>query len=216
MTETTEQQAVNHSHSGKKSTVREYAEAILWAIAIAFLIRTWVVQPFTIPSGSMEDTLVVGDHLLANKFLYGIRIPFTDARILKIRDPRRGDVIIFKYPEDRSKDFIKRVIGVPGDEILIRNKQVFVNGVPYRNPREVHKEPLVLPREQSPRDTFGPLRVPAGSWFVMGDNRDRSYDSRFWGFVRDADIVGSAFVMYWSWDGEKWRVRWERIGRRIE
>jgi signal peptidase I len=216
MTETIEPQAVNHSHSGKKSTVREYTEAILWAIAIAFLIRTCVVQPFTIPSGSMEDTLVVGDHLLANKFLYGIRIPFTDARILKIRDPRRGDVIIFKYPEDRSKDFIKRVIGTPGDEILIRNKQVFVNGVPYRNPREVHKEPLVLPREQSPRDNFGPLRVPAGSWFVMGDNRDRSYDSRFWGFVKDADIVGSAFVRYWSWDGEKWRVRWDRIGRRIE
>lgn len=216
MTETTEPRIVNHSHTGKKSTVREYTEAIFWAIAIALLIRTLIVQPFSIPSGSMEDTLLVGDHLLACKFLYGIRIPFTDSRILKIRDPRRGDVIIFRYPEDRSKDFIKRVIGVPGDEILIRNKQVFVNGIPYRNPREVHKEALVLPREQSPRDNFGPLRVPAGSWFVMGDNRDRSYDSRFWGFVRDADIVGSAFVMYWSWDGEKWRVRWDRIGRRIE
>jgi signal peptidase I len=164
----------------------------------------------------MEDTLVVGDHLLANKFLYGIRIPFTESRILKIRNPRRGDVIIFRYPEDRSKDFIKRVIGTPGDEILIRNKQVFVNGVPYRNPREVHKEPLVLPREQSPRDNFGPLRVPVGCWFVMGDNRDRSHDSRFWGFVREADIEAAAFVTYWSWDGEKWRVRWDRIGRRIE
>jgi len=215
MTDITESQALNHSLSGKHSTMRDYAVTIFWAIAIALLIRTFVIQPFTIPSGSMEDTLVVGDHLLASKFLYGIRVPFTDSRILKIRDPRRGDVIIFRYPEDRSKDFIKRVIGGPGDEIAIRDKQVFVNGIPYRNPHEVHKESLLLSREQGPRDNFGPVRVPAGSWFVMGDNRDRSYDSRFWGFVRNADIVGAAFVTYWSWDGETWRVRWNRIGKSI-
>jgi len=215
MTDITESQTLNHSLSGKHSTMRDYAVTIFWAIAIALLIRIFVIQPFTIPSGSMEDTLVVGDHLLANKFLYGIRIPFTDARILKIRDPRRGDVIIFRYPEDRSKDFIKRVIGVPGDEIAIWDKQVFVNGIPYRNPHEVHKESLLLSREQGPRDNFGPVRVPAGSWFVMGDNRDRSYDSRFWGFVRNADIVGAAFVTYWSWDGETWRLRWNRIGKSI-
>jgi signal peptidase I len=216
MTDITESEARNNSLSGKHSTMREYTVTIFWAIAIALLIRTFVIQPFSIPSGSMEDTLVVGDHLLANKFLYGIRIPFTDARILKMRDPRRGDVIIFRYPEDRSKDFIKRVIGIPGDEITVRDKQVFVNGIPYRNPHEVHKESLLLSRSQGPRDNFGPVRVPAGSWFVMGDNRDHSYDSRFWGFVQDADIVGSAFVTYWSWDGETWQVRWNRIGKIIE
>jgi signal peptidase I len=201
---------------GGKSKLREYGESIFWAVLIALLIRSFVVQPFKIPSGSMEDTLVIGDHLLANKFLYGIRIPFTDTRILKIRDPRRGDVVIFKFPEDRSKDFIKRVIGVPGDTILIRDKQVYVNGIPYRNPHEVHKDPQILPRSEGPRDNFGPVRVPAGSWFVMGDNRDKSYDSRYWGFVKDSDIEGEAFLLYWSWNGESWRVRWGRIGKLIE
>jgi len=205
-----------HQGHGRGSKLREYAVSIFWAICIAFVIRSCIVQPFKIPSGSMEDTLVVGDHLLANKFLFGIRIPFTDSRILKIRDPRRGDVIIFRFPEDRSKDFIKRVVGVPGDEILIRDKQVSVNGVPYRNPHEVHKEPRMLPRSEAPRDNFGPVRVPAGSWFVMGDNRDKSYDSRYWGFVKDSDIEGKAFLLYWSWDGESWRVRWGRIGKLIE
>jgi signal peptidase I len=208
--------AEGRAHRGKKSTFREYAEAIIWAVVVALLIRTFVVQPFKIPSGSMEDTLLIGDHLLANKFIYGVRIPFTDARILKIRDPRRGDVVIFKFPEDRSKDFIKRVVGVPGDEILIRDKLVYVNGRPYRNPHEVHKESGVVPRGQGPRDNFGPVRVPAGSWFVMGDNRDRSYDSRYWGFVRDADLEGKAIVLYWSWDARSWGIRWDRIGRRIE
>jgi signal peptidase I len=199
-----------------KSIWREYAESILWALVLAFLIRSYAVEPFKIPSGSMEETLVIGDHLLVNKFLYGIKVPFTATRILKVRDPRRGDVMVFEYPEDRSKDFIKRVIGVPGDEIAVRDKQVFVNGVLYRNPHEVHKEAELLPREAGPRDNFGPVRVPANSFFMMGDNRDRSYDSRFWGFIRDSDIKGKAIVKYWSWDSNSWRVRWDRIGRIIE
>ena len=216
MSDSTETLSLNPTVSREKSKVREYAESIIWALVLAFIIRSCVVQAFKIPSGSMEDTLVVGDHLMVNKFIYGIKLPFTDTRLLKLRDPVRGDVLVFEYPEDRSKDFIKRVIGVPGDEISVRDKQVFVNGVLYRNPHEVHKDAQLLPREQGPRDNFGPVRVPANSYFMMGDNRDRSYDSRFWGFIRDSDIKGKAFIKYWSWDSDAWRVRWNRIGRLIE
>ena len=199
-----------------KSKLREYTESIIWALILALIIRSCVVQAFKIPSGSMEDTLVIGDHLLVNKFIYGIKIPFTETRMLKIRNPIRGDVVVFEYPVDRSKDFIKRVIGVPGDEIAVREKQVFVNGVPYHNPHEVHKDAQILPPETSPRDYFGPVRVPARSYFMMGDNRDRSYDSRFWGFVKDHDLAGQAFIIYWSWDSNSLRVRWNRMGQLIE
>ncbi|GAM10905.1 signal peptidase I [Geobacter sp. OR-1] len=199
-----------------KSKTREYVESIIWALVLAFIIRSCLVQAYKIPSGSMEDTLLVGDHLFVNKFVYGIKIPFSDSRILKLRDPRRGEILVFEYPEDRSKDFIKRVIGVPGDEIQVRDKTVYVNGAPYLNPHEVHKEKAVLAREQAPRDNFGPVRVPANSYFMMGDNRDRSYDSRFWGFIKEGDIKGKALLKYWSWDSDAWRVRWDRIGRSIE
>lgn len=198
-----------------KSKTREYVESILWALVLALIIRTCVVQSFKIPSGSMEDTLVIGDCLLVNKFIYGIRVPFSDLRLPALRAPQRGDVIVFKFPEDRSKDFIKRLIGVPGDEIQVRDKQVYVNGTLYHNPHEVHKDTKLLAREVAPRDNFGPVRVPANSYFMMGDNRDNSYDSRFWGFVPQADIVGLAFIKYWSWDQSRWLPRWQRIGKPI-
>ena len=201
---------------GKKHIVREYAESIVIAIILALIIRTFVVQAFKIPSGSMEDTLAIGDHILVSKFIYGSKIPFTDKRFLKIRDPKRGDVIVFEYPEDPSKDFIKRVIGTPGDVIEERDKKIFINGQLYVNPHEVHKEMEIVPREQNPRDNFGPVKVPEGSYFVMGDNRDRSYDSRFWGFVKNPKIKGLAFIRYWSWDSGKFRVRWGSIGRLID
>jgi signal peptidase I len=200
----------------KKHIVREYAESILIAVILALVIRTFVVQAFKIPSGSMEDTLAIGDHILVNKFIYGTKIPFTDKRVLTIRDPRRGDVIVFEYPEDPSKDFIKRVIGTPGDELEVKNKKVFINGKAYDNPHEVHKEKEIVPREQNPRDNFGPVKVPENSYFVMGDNRDRSYDSRFWGFVKNPKIKGLAFIKYWSWDSANFRVRWKNIGRLID
>jgi signal peptidase I len=200
----------------KKHIVREYVESILIAVILALIIRTFLVQAFKIPSGSMEDTLAIGDHLLVNKFIYGTKIPFTDGRILKIRDPKRGDVIVFEYPEDPSKDFIKRVIGLPGDVVEGKNKQVFVNGKPYNNPHEVHKEKDVIPKEMNPRDTFGPVTVPPDSYFVMGDNRDRSYDSRFWKFVKNSQIKGLAFIKYWSWDSQNFRVRWGNIGKLID
>jgi len=201
---------------GKKHIVREYAESIVIAIILALIIRTFVVQAFKIPSGSMEDTLAIGDHILVSKFIYGSKIPFTDKRLMKIRDPKRGDVIVFEYPEDPSKDFIKRVIGTPGDVIEERDKKIFINGQLYVNPHEVHKEMEIVPREQNPRDNFGPVKVPEGSYFVMGDNRDRSYDSRFWGFVKNPKIKGLAFIKYWSWDSGKFRVRWGSIGRLID
>jgi len=201
---------------GKKHIVREYAESIVIAIILALIIRTFVVQAFKIPSGSMEDTLAIGDHILVSKFIYGSKIPFTDKRFLKIRDPKRGDVIVFEYPEDPSKDFIKRVIGTPGDVIEERDKKIFINGQLYVNPHEVHKEMEIVPREQNPRDNFGPVKVPEGSYFVMGDNRDRSYDSRFWGFVKNPKIKGLAFIKYWSWDSARFRIRWGNIGRLID
>jgi signal peptidase I len=202
----------------KKSVTREYVESIIIAFILAMMIRAFVVQAFKIPSGSMEDTLLIGDHLLVSKFIYGTELPFTDKRVLKIRDPRQGDVIVFRYPEDPRKDYIKRIIGVPGDVVEGKDKRVYVNGKLYANPHEIHKEPEMIPREQHPRDNFGPVTVPADSYFVMGDNRDRSHDSRFWGFVPRYQIRGKAFIKYWSIEGPwyKFNIRWRSIGRLID
>ncbi|MDA8412332.1 MAG: signal peptidase I [Desulfobacteraceae bacterium] len=199
----------------KKSIIREYAESIVIAVLLALVIRTYIVQAFKIPSGSMEDTLAIGDHLLVNKFIYGTKLPFSNKRIFTLRDPQRGDVVVFEYPEDPSKDFIKRVIGTPGDVVEEKDKKVYVNGKLYVNPHEVHKEKDIIPKEMNPRDTFGPVTVPPNSYFMMGDNRDRSYDSRFWGFVTRDKIKGLAFIKYWSWDREKFRPRFGSIGKLI-
>lgn len=199
-----------------KSTVREYAEAVLVALIIALFIRTFIVQTFKIPSGSMEGTLSIGDYLIVNKFIYGITIPLIDKKILNIKHPQQGDIIVFAYPKDESKDFIKRIVGIPGDQVEIRDKKVYVNGVPYNNPHAVFRDNNILPDRQAPRDNFGPVRVPRNSYFVMGDNRDNSYDSRFWGFVGEDKIKGRALIKYWSWDGEHLRVRRENIGRLID
>jgi signal peptidase I len=199
----------------KKSMLRDYAESILIAILLALVIRTYLVQAFKIPSASMEDTLAIGDHLLVNKFIYGTKIPFSKQSVLTFRDPRQGDVIVFEYPEDPSKDFIKRIVGAPGDVVEGRGKRVYVNGKLFDNPHEIHKEQDIIPREVNPRDTFGPVTVPPRSYFVMGDNRDRSYDSRFWGFVPKEKIKGLAFIKYWSWDREKFRPRFGNIGKLI-
>lgn len=208
-------QAVIEPVYKKKSLIREYAESIAIAVLLALVIRTYLVQAFKIPSGSMEDTLAIGDHLLVNKFIYGTKVPLTEKTVIKLRDPRQGDVIVFVYPEDPSKDFIKRIVGAPGDVVEGKDKKVFVNGKPYVNSHEVHKEKETIPKEMNPRDTFGPVTVPSGSYFVMGDNRDRSYDSRFWGFVSREKIKGLAFIKYWSWDREKFRPRFGSIGKLI-
>lgn len=200
----------------KKSTIREYTESIVIALLLALIIRAYFVQAFRIPSGSMEDTLAIGDHILVNKFIYGTILPFSDQRVLTLRDPQRGDVIVFEYPEDPSKDFIKRVIGVPGDSIHIVDKKVYINGTVYNDPHEVHKEAMEeASRSSGRRDNMGVVTVPPDSYFVMGDNRENSYDSRFWGFVKREKIKGLAFIKYWSWDSENWRPRLGSIGELI-
>jgi len=206
----------------KKNKFREYSEALIVAFLLALVIRTFIVQAFKIPSGSMEDTLLIGDHLLVNKFIYGLKIPFTDKRILTIREPERGDVIVFEFPEDENKsyfqrrDFIKRIVATPGDTVEVRAQRVYVNGKPMSFPQEIHKGQGIIPPEGGPRDFMGPVKVPEGSYFVMGDNRDFSFDSRFWGFVDDSKIKGLAFIKYWSWDREDTNVRWARLGRLID
>ncbi len=210
---------VNKPKTQKKSQLRDWTEALIVAAILALIIRTFVVQAFKIPSGSMEDTLLIGDHLLVNKFIYGTQLPFSDDPVLSIREPERGDIIVFEFPEDKDKsyfnrrDFIKRVIGLPGDTVEIRNKSVFINGERYITPEAVYKDGNLT---AGPRDNMPPIKVPEGNYFVMGDNRDRSYDSRFWRFVDRSAIKGLAFIKYWSWDSVEFMPRWGRIGRTIE
>lgn len=199
----------------KKKVVKETIEAIVIALILALFIRTFVVQAFKIPSSSMEPTLLVGDHILVSKFIYGIPVPFTGIKLLPLQNPKRGDIIVFKFPGDKSKDYIKRVIGVGGDTIEVIEKKVYINGRPFEDPYGVHLDPLVLPRGMEVRDNFGPLTVPEGSVFVMGDNRDKSYDSRYWGVVGLEEIKGRAFIIYWSWNSNDHWIRWRRLGRLI-
>lgn len=190
----------------------EYIQAILIALILALIIRTFVIQAFKIPSGSMIQTLLVGDHLLVNKFIYGIRNPFNHNLWVKGERPKHGDVIVFIYPVDPSKDFIKRVIGTEGDTVEIINKKVYVNGKIFPDPPGVqHTDPRILPGSISPRDNMGPIVVPKDCLFVMGDNRDQSYDSRFWGFVPVKDVRGKALIIYWSWDSEDFKPRLNRM-----
>ena len=207
------QVAVAESESTKKGALRENIEAILVAIVIALFIRTFVVQAFKIPSGSMKQTLLIGDHILVNKFIYGVKIPYLQKTIIPIEEPKRGDIVVFKYPVDPDKDFIKRVIGIPGDVIEIREKKLYRNGQRVNHDYGMHTDPRILEGSVRPRDNFGPITVPPHSLFVMGDNRDESFDSRFWGYVDYKALLGEAFIIYWSWDKENFGVRWSRIGR---
>jgi signal peptidase I len=183
----------------KKSVIREYAEAAAIAIILALFIRTFVVQAFKIPSGSMEPTLLVGDHILVNKFIYGVKIPFIRETLIPIKKPQRDDVIVFIYPHDTSKDYIKRVVGLPGDRIEINDQKIYINGKLYEDNHGVYTEhgkglsqPLLDSRHR-------PIVVPDSHLFVMGDNRDHSSDSRVWGFVPLKSVKGKAFIIYWSW-----------------
>ena len=208
------------SEQKKKSVVREYAEAIGIAILLALFIRTFVVQAFKIPSGSMLPTLQIGDHLLVNKFIYGIRLPFAGTLLVPIKEPKRGDIIVFRFPRDRSTDYIKRVVGLPGDKFEIRDKTLLINDHQIDDPHAHYTSTEVLPGGLSPKDNLGPIVVPPDKYFVMGDNRDNSSDSRFWGFVDEADILGKAMIIYWSWDIDEpllsvdrfSSIRWDRLG----
>ena len=205
----------------KKSIAREYTEAILIALLLALLIRTFIVQAFKIPSGSMKKTLLIGDHILVSKFSYGTHIPneipfinvkLFDDIVLFSKVPKRGDIIVFKFPKDETRDFIKRVIGLPGDLLEVKRQKVYINNKPYKDIHARHTDspsdsPLV------PRDDFGPILVPDDHVFVMGDNRENSQDSRYWGYLNVKKIRGKAQIIYWSWDRIKSWVRFERFGK---
>jgi signal peptidase I len=190
---------VSKSKIKKKSVVREYAEAAVIAIILALLIRTFVVQAFKIPSGSMEPTLLVGDHILVNKFIYGVKIPFIRNTLIPISKPQRDDVIVFIYPHDTSKDYIKRVIGLPGDRIEIFDRKININGTLYDDKHGVYSEVRNEGSLHMANKRNRPIIVPENHLFVMGDNRDHSSDSRVWGFVPLKSVKGKAFIIYWSW-----------------
>ena len=201
-----------------KSTLREYVEAIVLAILLTVVIRGLVVQAFRIPTGSMENTLLVGDFLFVNKLVYGSEIDIGAAghriiyyRFPAIRQPHRGDVIVFRYPDDPSRDFIKRAVATEGQTIEIRDKVLFVDGTAQNEPYVIHTDERILPKEISARDNFGPTVVPRGHIFMMGDNRDNSHDSRFWGPLALNLIKGKAMIIYWSWDAEKNMPRVNRL-----
>jgi signal peptidase I len=209
----------------KKSTFREYFESILIAVILALFARTFVVQAFKIPTGSMEPNLLVGDHLLVNKFVFAPSATGLERALLPNRDIRRGDIIVFKYPEEPERDFIKRVIGLPGETIELRNKKVHVNGEPLEEPYAHFLFPPTTDgagKSWDLRETYGPVTVPGDQLFMMGDNRDNSQDSRFWGFLPRSYVKGRALVIYWSFDEAAGapanffsRIRWNRLLNQI-
>jgi signal peptidase I len=220
----------------QKSTVREYFESIVIAVILALFVRTWAVQAFKIPTGSMENNLLVGDHLLVNKFAFAPTLGSAERAVVPVRSVRRGDIVVFKYPEEPERDFIKRVIGLPGETLEVRNKRVYINGDPLDEPYVHFLDPTPAAEVTTVdlRERYGPVRVPEGQFFVMGDNRDNSQDSRYWGFLPADYVKGRALVIYWSYDGTRdgeapgaaarvvsavtnffTGTRWERLGKRI-
>jgi signal peptidase I len=200
---------------------REYLEALLIAVIFATFARTYVFQAFKIPSGSMEQNLLIGDHILVNKFIYGATLSPVEQALLPIRGVRRGDVVVFRYPIDPSRDFIKRVVGLPGDVVKLVDKQLYVNDRRVADESYTcHTDPVVYPRgpfaSAGHRDNFGPLRIPGGSYFCLGDNRDNSHDSRFWGIVPESHLKGRAFLIYWSFDDEVSEMsEWPGLGGKL-
>src|SRR5687767_14047220 len=190
----------------RKSTVRGYFESIVIAVILALFVRNWVVQAFKIPTGSMENNLLIDDHLLVNKFVFGPEPTDLERAVLPVRDIRRRDIVVFKYPDQPERDFIKRVIGLPGETIELRNKKVYVNGNPLDEPYVHFLEPSHGSSEVTSfdvRERYGPVTVPPDQYFVMGDNRDNSQDSRYWGFLPRELIKGKALMIYWSYESER-------------
>jgi signal peptidase I len=211
----------------KKSVVREYFESLVIAVVLALFIRTFVVQAFKIPTGSMEPNLLIGDHLLVNKFMFGPSQSAIERTLLPMKAIERGEVLVFKYPEDPERDFIKRIIGLPGEQVEVRHKRVYIDGKlldepyayyledpPPNPPREIEANGIAPPGGD-PRDAYGPVTVPPDHYFAMGDNRDNSQDSRYWGFLPRDYIKGKALVIYWSYAAESGNVltgtRWSRL-----
>jgi signal peptidase I len=214
---------------GKKKFVEDYIKPIFFAILIALFIRAFIIQAFKIPSSSMEPTLLIGDHILVNKFIYGIRIPYSDKifnsskKLFGGKKVQRGDIIVFIYPKDRSKDFIKRAIGTEGEKVEIIRNKIYINDRLMNDPWGRYDEKNEWLKYFQSKERYGPVTVPKDSIFVLGDNRDNSQDSRFWGFVNIKDIKGKAFIIYfsgpsmlnilfpWTWD----EIKWMRFGKLI-
>jgi signal peptidase I len=205
----------------RKSTVREYFESIAIAVILALFVRTFVVQAFKIPTGSMENNLLIGDHLIVNKFVFGPERSFERA-LLPMRDLRRGDIVVFKYPEDPERDFIKRVIGLPGETLEVKDKRVYIDGKRLEEPYVHYLEPPGGPSEYHEvtsfdlRERYGPVKIPADKYFVMGDNRDNSQDSRYWGFLPREYVKGRALMIYWSYESETEDYQQTGIGSTIK
>ena len=205
----------------KKSTIREYFESIVIAVILALFVRTFVVQAFKIPTGSMENNLLIGDHLLVNKFVLGPAPSAIERAVLPMGTIRRGDVLVFKYPEQPDRDFIKRVIGLPGESLEVREKKVWINGTaldePYAHYLSPASEGSALHEVTSydVRERYGPVIVPAGHYFMMGDNRDNSQDSRYWGFLPRENIKGKALLIYWSYEAEREEYQEEGAGAAV-
>jgi len=217
----------------KKSTAREYLESFVVAFILALFVRTFVVQAFKIPSGSMEQNLLIGDHLLVNKCIFAPVANAFERAVCPTRAIRRGDVVVFKYPKDPQKDYIKRVIGLPGETVEVRDRVVYVDGQALKEPYVYFLGSFGRPDDQergSERSEWGPQQVPPGQLFVMGDNRDNSLDSRFWGFLPEDQVKGRALIVYWSYEATRaeynrdrfsdwlmdtlkapWHTRWRRF-----
>lgn len=204
---------------GKKRFIKEYLEPIVIAVLIALFIRAFIVQAFKIPSSSMEPTLQVGDYILVSKFIYGIRIPFTKTKLFQFSKPKRGDIVVFIYPKDRSKDFIKRVIGTEGEKVEIIRNKIYINDRLIEDSWGKYDEKSEWSKYFQSKERYGPETIPKDSIFVLGDNRDNSQDSRFWGFVNINEVKGKAFIIYFSlnWDAQDLlnKIRWTRFGKLI-
>jgi signal peptidase I, bacterial type len=235
---------LNRGRSGLRFLF-EWAKILVVSLLLFSVIRTFFVEAFKIPSGSMERTLQVGDFLLVNKLVYGAEVPFTHKRLPRLRDPRRGDVIVFEFPEDPTKNFVKRLVGVPGDTLEMREGTLIRNGKAVPERYVEHTEPDMDPSPEDfgwqrnylvrtaaaastgyhpSRNNWGPLVVPQESYFVLGDNRDNSLDSRYWGFVPDSLLKGRPMVIYYSYSPDSsdrsfaWltHIRWTRLGERVK
>jgi len=189
----TDKEKISPAHTKKKSIIKEYVEILVVAFILAMILKTFVVQAFKIPTGSMKNTLLVGDHIFVSKFFYGYKLPFIDKRIFYFIQPSRKDIVVFRYPNDTSRDFIKRVIGLPGETLEVKNKEVYINGNKIDEPYVIHS----MAGLRNDMDFFGPYLIPKGSYFMMGDNRDESLDSRSWGPLEEKFILGKAFFRYW-------------------
>jgi signal peptidase I len=204
----------------KKSVFREYFESLIVAVILALFVRTWVFQAFKIPTGSMEPNLLIGDHLIVNKMIFAPAVTGLERALMPSRDVRRGDVVVFKYPQEPERDYIKRVIGLPGERLELRAKKIYINDQPIDEPY-VH---LLQPASADGagrgdlREAYGPVTVPAGQYFMMGDNRDNSQDSRYWGFLPASYVKGRALFIYFSLEEDASflsGIRWKRMLGRV-